>query len=51
MFIMIIYNYFLVLTRGFESDVSLYINNYEFLKFDCIGKTQDINYNNKKHVN
>ena len=36
--------YFLVfhktLTIGFGSAVSLYINDYEFLKFDCFGKNK-----------
>jgi hypothetical protein len=34
--------YFLVfhkkLSKGFGSAVSLYINNYEFMKFDCFGE-------------
>uniref|UniRef100_A0A6C0IJD8 DUF7700 domain-containing protein n=1 Tax=viral metagenome TaxID=1070528 RepID=A0A6C0IJD8_9ZZZZ len=36
--------YFLVfhkkLIKGFGSAVSLYINNYEFLKFDCFGENK-----------
>jgi len=36
--------YFLVfhkrLAKGFGSAVSLYINNYEFLKFDCFGENK-----------
>ena len=36
--------YFLIfhktLTKGFGSAVSLYINNFEFLKFDCFGENK-----------
>ena len=46
--------YFLVfhktLTRGFGSSVSLYINNYEFLKFDCFGENKGLSEPHKNFI-